>query len=155
MRVIMSVSMSNDKKTAEQIVTNHLPQVLDNLVKMWMFKTTPSLKKEWTDEIADKHIMVIRKVSNNLSTKKGHLSAKVIEHVWNEIMTVDSIKGYCRSNGRNPKYSKLVKVKEINNSEELYFKLKKYGNVFASKILVDKLEQDDVIAADLAELTQF
>ena len=152
MKILMSVAMSNTKKVAESFLTQQLPQVFDNLAKIYTFRVSAETHQEWTDEIADKHISAIRRCVNNVVTKKGHLSSDIIIKVWNEVVK-DSFLSSLRKVGRDPKYKNLVKVGRSYADDEAAIKsLLASDEWFARSILINRLEQDDVIALHLAML---
>src|SRR3989337_1504363 len=107
MRIIESIAMANGKKNAEHFVTTQLPQVLDNLIKIWLFQTTSQLEREWIDEMSHKHLAPMFLVINNTKTKKGHLEKGTVLNVWNEIVTEKFLQYLVRINSKAQKYVKL------------------------------------------------
>lgn len=152
-KIIMSIAMSNSKKNAEHYVTVQLPQVLENLVKIWMFKTTPALVKEWSDEIEDKHMYGLCKVINNVKTDRGYLKPKVVAKVWTEVMRDSDVAHFFKANGRDPKYKKLVVEKSHTDLYNFSKSVLEFGPVFA-KLIVGGSEDDvDGIVQKLVYLT--
>lgn len=149
---LMVISMSNTKKIAESFLTSQLPQVLDNLVKIACLKSANSTAKEWTDEIADKHLTAIRRCVNNLSTKKGVLDKDIIQKVWKEIFTFDGAKAARRAFGRNPKYAKMPKhILSDIALDALVDSLRDHAIWFSKEITKNDVDQDDKIASMLSE----
>lgn len=150
MKILVTVAMSIDKRNAETFLTAQLPQVLENLVKISLFAVLPATIKEWQDEIADKHLTAIRKVVNNLTTKKGHLDKKIITDIWLQIFTLDDFQSILRKCNRSKNYADLNKVQP--NSEHVVKMLQAQAAWFAKNILINKLEQDDIIADRLVDI---
>jgi len=152
MKVLVSLAMSNTKAIAESFVTNQLPQVLENLVKVAFFEVQDTTIQEWQDEIADKHLAAIRKCVNNVKTKKGHLSKDVIVKVWHEVLTEDSVYTSIRVCSRNPKYKTLKR--SLLDIDMLVKVLAEEAEWFAFAVTINHRDQDDIIAARLVQLAK-
>lgn len=155
MRVLISVSMSNKSKVAESIATNHLAQVVDNLAKIFLYRADPLTTKEWTDEIADKHLRVVNNVVNNVKSSKGHLSRDLLAKLWSDAVSERNVRAAIRAASRNVAYKHMKQIKDIDaRCLECIQKLSEFNYWFASNILDTSLEQDDKIASALARAVQ-
>jgi len=148
MKLLVMRAMSITKSVAEDFVTMQLPQVLDNVVKIFLF-TSSTTRKVWMNEISDKHIGPISECVNNVKTKKGHLSKEILERLWCERLEL-RVRASMKHRLRDQKYLKMTRTQITEQSVTLLIhELLEYKTIFSTKILIDEIETGDSISGDL------
>jgi len=153
MKVLVSLAMSNTKAIAESVITSHLAQVSENLAKIFVYRQSRSTKKEWIDEIANKHLRTINRAANNVKTKKGVLSQNTLAKVWRETFDRNYWLRDVRAVRQDRKYLKLGRYSNLDAVlEESVQTLLSKDAWFANNISNPDLEQDHYMAEHLADL---